>query len=104
MSEQVLIERNALVEEIRLMANRSFSGETAPSSLNGFEVCGLIFRAPVVDAVVVTRCKDCKYCDSESLHCDHPMGTSLLISRRPDDFCSYGERKETKLHGCKEDD
>ena len=51
---------------------------------------------PTVDAVEVVRCKDCKHCDPESFHCDHPMGTSLPASRRPDDFCSYGERKDEK--------
>lgn len=41
----------------------------------------------------VVRCKDCKYCDPENLHCDHPMGTTLPVPRKPDDFCSYGERR-----------
>ena len=46
--------------------------------------------APTVDAVVVTRCKDCRsynkpktgWCEVH-LDCEHP-----------DDFCSYGERKD----------
>ena len=42
----------------------------------------------------VTRCKDCKHCDPENHHCDHPMSTSAPLSRKPDDFCSYGERKD----------
>lgn len=37
----------------------------------------------------VTRCKDCKHYD---------IGGSCIIcgfqSRKPDDFCSYGERKD----------
>lgn len=49
---------------------------------------GLIEKAPTVDAVVVTRCKDCK----------HLYGTLCtvcgLLPRKPDDFCSYGEPKE----------
>lgn len=48
-----------------------------------------IDNAPTVDAVPVVRCKDCKYYD---------IGGSCIIcgfqSRKPDDFCSYGERKE----------
>ena len=42
----------------------------------------------------VTRCKDCKHCDPENHHCDHPMSTSAPLGRKPDDFCSYGERKD----------
>lgn len=49
---------------------------------------------PTVDAVVVTRCRECKHCDPENYHCDHPMGTVAPLRRKPDDFCSYGERKE----------
>lgn len=43
---------------------------------------------PTVEAVAVTRCKDCK----------HEFGGSCIIcgfqKRKPDDFCSYGERKD----------
>ena len=49
--------------------------------------------APTVDAVEVLRCKDCKHCDPENYHCDHPMSTAAPLRRKPDDFCSYGERK-----------
>ena len=55
----------------------------------------LILReAPTVDAVEVVRCRECKHCDPENYHCDHPMGTAASLKRKPDDFCSYGERKE----------
>jgi hypothetical protein len=50
-----------------------------------------IDNAPTVDAVPVVRCKDCKHYD---------IGGSCIIcgfqSRKPDDFCSYGERKDDK--------
>lgn len=67
----------------------------------------LIATAPTVDAVVVTRCKDCKYagtkresvaekryvadilfCRNSDLCGDEPL------AMWPDDFCSYGEPKE----------
>lgn len=42
-------------------------------------------------ATRVVRCKDCKHYD---------IGGSCIIcgfqSRKPDDFCSYGERKNVK--------
>lgn len=63
--------------------------------------------APTVDAVVVTRCKDCKH------YRNHPNGLCYLhtepkanargysgdaVCVEPDDFCSYGEPKEGTTH------
>ena len=53
-----------------------------------------IDAAPTVDSVPVVRCRECKHCDPENYHCDHPMGTAAPLKRKPDDFCSYGERKD----------
>ena len=53
-----------------------------------------IEAAPTVDAVPVVRCRECKHCDPENHHCDHHMGTAAPLRRKPDDFCSYGERRE----------
>ena len=59
-----------------------------------------IENAPTVDAVPVVRCRECKYwgqdvcsCsgDDESF-CTNPDGLDNYA--HPDDFCSYGERKE----------
>ena len=57
-------------------------------------VRSILHSAKTIDAVPVVRCRDCKHCDPENHHCDHPMSTSAPLSRKPDDFCSYGERKE----------
>lgn len=54
----------------------------------------IIKNAPTIDAVPVVRCWECKHCDPENHHCDHHMGTAAPLRRKPDDFCSYGERKE----------
>ena len=58
---------------------------------------------PIVDAVVVTRCKDCKH------YANHPNGLCYLhtepkanergysgvaVCVEPDGFCSYGEPRE----------
>ncbi len=51
-----------------------------------------IENAPTVDAVVVTRCKDCKYHYDCGVHFCDRLGMDC-----PDDsdfFCSYGKRKE----------
>ena len=58
----------------------------------GFKNC--INSKQTIDAVSVVRCRECKHCDPENGHCDHPMGTAAPLRRKPDDFCSYGERKE----------
>lgn len=58
------------------------------------DVIMMIKTAPTVDAVPVVRCRECNHCDPENYHCDHPMGTAAPLRRKPDDFCSYGERKE----------
>lgn len=52
-------------------------------------------QRPTIDVVEVVRCWDCNHCDPENHHCDHPMSTAAPLSRKPDDFCSYGERKES---------
>ena len=56
-------------------------------------VRSILHSAKTIDAVPVVRCRECKHCDPENYHCDHPMSTSAPLSRKPDDFCSYGERK-----------
>ena len=48
----------------------------------------LLDEIPAADVAPVVRCKDCK----------HEFGGSCIIcgfqKRKPDDFCSYGERKK----------
>lgn len=46
------------------------------------------------DKQIAVRCRECNHCDPENYHCDHPMGTAAPLRRKPDDFCSYGERKD----------
>lgn len=58
------------------------------------DVIMMIKTAPTVDAVPVVRCRECNHCDPENYHCDHPMSTAAPLRHKPDDFCSYGERKE----------
>lgn len=68
------------------------AGETHLDNLaEGFtEADRVIRQMPTVDAVPVVRCRDCK----------HLFGTLCavcgLLSRKPEDFCSCGERKDGK--------
>ena len=64
-----------------------------------FDVKFDIDEMPTIDAVPVVRCRECKHCDPENHHCDHPMSTAAPLSRKPDDFCSYGEKKEGDENG-----
>ena len=57
------------------------------------DVIMMIKTAPTVDAVPVVFCQECKHCDPENNHCDHHMGTAAPLRRKPDDFCSYGEKE-----------
>lgn len=55
-----------------------------------------LYNLPVVDAVPVVRCKDCKYGDYDSKS-DGAMvclRTNDGFWRKETDFCSYGARKE----------
>lgn len=58
------------------------------------EFRGMLKKAPTIDAVPVVRCKDCMFrCEPiefGELYC-------FILSRpmNNDDFCSYGERKES---------
>ena len=81
-NEKRLIDANALIKEA--------TEDGAYGYVDAFQIA----NAPTVDAVEVIRCQECKHCDPENHHCDHPMSTAAPLSRKPDDFCSYGERKE----------
>ena len=75
-------------------------GIAHPNAYHLTNYATLILReAPTVDAVEVVRCRQCKHCDPENHHCDHHMGTVAPLRREPDDFCSYGERKEGADNG-----
>lgn len=58
----------------------------------------LVATAPTVDAVVVTRCKDCRSCRELNRKDAYAEGVLWCMNRSngvwPDDFCSYGERRE----------
>lgn len=72
------------------------AGETHLDNLaEGFTEANRVIREMTTeDAEAVVYCKDCKHYD---------IGGSCIIcgfqSRKPDDFCSYGERKESADNG-----
>lgn len=57
----------------------------------------IVIAFPTVDAVIVTRCKDCKHYDMGvclKIYSDGNAHPEAWQSRKPEDFCSYGERKD----------
>lgn len=71
------------------------------------DVYDLIATQPTIDAMPVVYCKDCKYADTERRNAtEKRYYNSILFCRNsnlcndeplamwPDDFCSYGERKD----------
>ncbi len=53
-------------------------------------------QTKTVDAVPVVRCGECrKYAEG---HCCRPFGGGSYVPfpMKPDDFCSYGERKDNE--------
>lgn len=56
----------------------------------------LIEKAPTVDAVEVVRCKGCAHYDMGvcmKIYSDGNIHSAAWQKRKPDDFCSYGDRK-----------
>lgn len=63
------------------------------------DVANLLLHAPTVDAVPVVRCKNCKHYkpQKKSAHWKNRANYCnrvVTIKMQPDDFCSYGERKD----------
>ena len=87
-----LIDADALHRKVKTETNQY--GKPTIDYDSGVKVLEWIDKVPTIDAVPVVRCLECKHCDPENNHCDHHMGTAAPLRRKPDDFCSYGERKE----------
>ena len=60
------------------------------------DVIMMIKTAPTVDAVPVVRCRKCIHYDMGvclKIYDDGEASSYAWQGRKPDDFCSYGERK-----------
>ena len=93
-NDKRLIDANAFLKDILTAGIGKTIIEYSESDI-GY----MIRKRPTVDAVEVVRCMECKNCDPENQHCDHCMGTVAPLRRKPDDFCSYGERKDGDSDG-----
>ena len=86
-NEKRLIDANTLIAEY----DRVHIGEPEKARK-------LIADAPTVDAVPVVRCRECKWYQIRRWNDTKAeydcRKTNALLDVSPDDFCSYGERKE----------
>ena len=96
MEERRLIDANELMDVIR---RHEYRLATKQGSIDyGMFTIGIqqsVDEQPTVDAVEVVRCKDCKYWQDNNDGYPHEecrWGNGETPD--PDDFCSYGERKE----------
>lgn len=66
------------------------SRECQYNDFSMMDFCGWLDDAPTVDAVLVTRCKDCKWYDTE-YHCKL---NGYGCGRSPYWFCADGKKEE----------
>lgn len=92
------------LQEFPIRANRCDKEHANKHFINGIEsVMEYAELLPTVDAVPVVRCRGCKHCKEATDH--EGRGFFCAIWGRgwhrvqPDDFCSYGERKEGDTDG-----
>lgn len=89
------IERGTGVSIFRAKAKMAVLMDAAPY----FEKAAqMLEKLPTVDAVVVIRCKDCKYSciDGNGRTCEGYWYelSEYAVPVKDDDFCSFGEPKE----------
>lgn len=78
------------LQEFPIRANRCDKEHANKHFINGIEsVMEYAELLPTVDAVPVVRCKECKWTGG-----DFVCYRGVMVQHKPEDFCSYGERKE----------
>nr|DAL39862.1 MAG TPA_asm: UPF0587 protein [Caudoviricetes sp.] len=86
------------LQEFPIRANRCDKEHANEHFINGIEtVLEYAEQLPTVDAEVVVRCKDCKHYDMGvclKIYSDGNVHSVAWQKRKPEDFCSYGERKD----------
>ncbi len=90
-----LISRNTLDIELQNLVKEYNRNCESDKSSGAFEALYRLRLSPTVDAVEVVRCKDCKLTSRTKnqpkiLYWCNKFGNVM----RPDDYCSFGERKE----------
>lgn len=98
-----LIDGDALIEKFNEKTDLAECLVDARAAKRFATFCALadaVEEMPTVDAEVVVRCKDCKYLVNATVNSNGFLichVTDMEIA--PEDFCSYGERKEGADNG-----
>ena len=91
------ISRQTVIDMFQRQAYDDWNQGTGTTWANAFsEAADMIENLPSADAIEVVRCKDCKHYDLFNNGCNgmclrHIDAFEVFY---PDDFCSYGERKD----------
>ena len=95
-----LIDADKLLESYKKWIPQLSSKEDE-GDRRGVETCIAVLEdMPTMDAVEIVRCKDCKHYEIHKPkvleNCER---NGYIIPMKPDDFCSYGERKDGDGNG-----
>lgn len=82
------INAEMLIEMLKEKADMALG---TPKAVFG-NVIKMIDLLPPADVVTVVRCKDCKHLMFSDMYGECSQAHMGIV--RPDDFCSYGERKD----------
>lgn len=90
------------------VADENWNEDVAQIIKDMYSPIGCVDFKNKADVVEVVRCKDCKHYEANGFvyeegcgRCDHPRQQwevecyDQWVETRPNDFCSYGERRET---------
>lgn len=94
-NEKRLIDANAFLKDILTAGIGKTIIEYSES-----DIAYMIRKRPTEDALEVVRCRECKHYEIHKPkvleNCER---NGYIIPMKPDDFCSYGERKEGAGNG-----
>lgn len=73
---------------------RLIDADAIPEKEMNYPVWVCLKKQPIIDAVPVVRCKDCKNYGHNFENDTYCKSVNGLTDPEEDDFCSYGEPKE----------
>ena len=82
--DMAYIEREKVISELKNLPEQE--------RIEYMGIYDCIKSVPVADVVEVVRCKDCKHLMFSDMYGECSQAHMGIV--RPDDFCSYGERKD----------
>lgn len=87
------IDRAALTKQLRTIMTRYFAQGRVDVAKDYNWAITVLDSAPAADVAEVVRCKDCVYLEAPLSGGCYDCKKYMLPYCRPDDFCSYGERR-----------